>query len=138
MFDKVCPHCRFPLPWKRLYLANWPWARWKCAHCGSTLAFDGNRRGLLGIALVGTMFGGWALEAHVPGSSARTFYGLATVLWMFLFYRFDRVIVVQALGTRCRQCGYDLTALASDRCPECGEPVRSADNAALPDDRGDI
>jgi len=32
----------------------------------------------------------------------------------------------QSTGLRCPSCGYDLTALTSSKCPECGQPFSIA------------
>ncbi len=41
-----------------------------------------------------------------------------------LFY-LERIARSQRLP-RCLKCGYDLTGLTSDRCPECGYPLPPA------------
>ena len=38
----------------------------------------------------------------------------------------ERVAVVQWGFGYCQKCGYDLRGLQSDRCPECGCPVKES------------
>jgi hypothetical protein len=36
------------------------------------------------------------------------------------FFLFDRAVVHERTGFRCRRCGYDLQGQCEARCPECG------------------
>lgn len=36
-------------------------------------------------------------------------------------------------GLHCPRCGYNLTALTTNRCPECGTPFKLADATQVPD-----
>lgn len=95
------------------------WGRWKCSACGAVLGINVRRRLLatipylvLVILLVGVL--------RIPN------YGLAVVLpviigaGMLNFFYFDRPVVHERTGFRCRTCGYDLQGQQEGRCPECG------------------
>lgn len=43
----------------------------------------------------------------------------------------QRPTVAEYAAGFCRKCGYNLTGLTSDRCPECGETLRDKDRQAL-------
>ena len=53
--------------------------------------------------------------------------GIGGVIYAFIFDRVSRYYALRALPDHCRTCGYDLTANASGRCPECGSPIPPAD-----------
>jgi len=44
MKHRCCPECTAPVPWTRLWLRAWIWARWPCQNCGVSLRFDMRRR----------------------------------------------------------------------------------------------
>jgi hypothetical protein len=52
------------------------------------------------------------------GALAITAAAIATCLWSY-----RRLVGVLTLTGRCDWCAYDLTALESERCPECGRRV---------------
>lgn len=47
---KCCPSCGSRVPWKRLWLKAWIWARWPCAECGAKLQFNRTRRVVAAVA----------------------------------------------------------------------------------------
>ena len=113
-----CPNCRAPIPRMRLFMTSL-WGRWQCSACGAVLGINVRRRLLamipylvLVILLVGVL--------RIPN------YGLAVALpviigaGMLNFFYFDRPVVHERTGFRCRQCGYDLQGQKEGRCPECG------------------
>jgi hypothetical protein len=52
------------------------------------------------------------------------------VAGLFNFFLFDRAVVHERTGFRCRKCGYDLQGQTESRCPECGLEFDSAELAA--------
>ncbi len=60
--------------------------------------------GSLVLLLIGALLLGAPLVIAVSGAA----YGL---------------VIAPYFSARCLACGYDLTGLVSDRCPECGTPV---------------
>ena len=46
-----CPVCRTRVPWRRLWLTGWSWAKWPCSKCGMTLGFDLSRRMLIAVSI---------------------------------------------------------------------------------------
>lgn len=114
-----CPNCRAPIARIRVFLRT-AWSRWRCDTCDALLGVDTRRRVLaivpwtaivivLVLILRVTQFG-----LFIAGP---ILLGLA----IFHFFIFDRVVVHERTGVRCRQCGYDLHGQTDDRCPECGE-----------------
>ena len=45
------------------------------------------------------------------------------------FVFFDRAVVLERAGFRCRRCGYDLRGQVQARCPECGEQFDATEPA---------
>ncbi|MCC6909784.1 MAG: hypothetical protein IT430_17755 [Phycisphaerales bacterium] len=70
-------------------------------------------------------------EPHVQWQwdpAALAWSSVSTIAGALLAYAFIRLLIARGrLKGRCDECGYDLTALQSQRCPECGTeiPVRS-------------
>ncbi len=56
-------------------------------------------------------------------------YPLLLVLGLANYFLFDRPVVHERTGFRCRQCGYDLSGQVVSRCPECGSPFEMDDLA---------
>lgn len=48
--------------------------------------------------------------------------GIVPLLWLFLFIRRRRRLVIRARNGLCLNCGYDLRA-STGRCPECGTTI---------------
>jgi hypothetical protein len=42
---------------------------------------------------------------------------------------FEGVTIIEYGPGHCRDCGYNLTGLTSDRCPECGRTLESEEKA---------
>ncbi|HUU98755.1 MAG TPA: hypothetical protein VM487_23735, partial [Phycisphaerae bacterium] len=53
------------------------------------------------------------------------------ILWLPWFLLLERVAVLERLGFRCRQCGYDLRGQTVPRCPECGQEFDAVERAYL-------
>jgi len=95
------------------------WGRWECSACGSVLGIDVRRRLL---AMIPYLF----ILIVLMGFLRLPNYGLVIALpvvvgvGMLNFFFFDRAVVHERTGFRCRTCGYDLRGQKEGRCPECG------------------
>jgi hypothetical protein len=96
--SRCCPACGAKVPWQRLWLKNWAWARWPCRGCGSILTFDYGRRviaamvaSLLAISISGLAFLA-APPAIAPSLLCWVLPG-AAFLTAIMAYAFDRVLV---------------------------------------------
>ena len=113
-----CPNCRAPIPRMRLFMTS-IWGRWQCSSCGSVLGIDVRRR-LLAMIPYLLLLVVLMKFLNLPG------YGLAVALPVVIgagllnFFFFDRPVVHERTGFRCRTCGYDLRGQKEGRCPECG------------------
>ena len=124
-----CPNCRQTIPRIRLLFTT-AWTRWRCSGCSSLLGVDVRRR-LLAIIPC------WIAILFVLIFEVRiTRMGDAVVLSVLIgagflnFFLFDRAVVREGTGFRCRQCGYDLQGQVEARCPECGSAFDPAELAA--------
>jgi hypothetical protein len=123
-----CPNCRRPIPGIRLFFKSL-WSRWRCEGCGSLLGVDVRRRWLATIP--------WAVVLFLLLGVLRvTNLGYAIAVPMIIavgmlnYFLFDRAVVHERAGFRCRQCGYDLQGQVESRCPECGSEFDSSELAA--------
>ncbi|MCP4591432.1 MAG: hypothetical protein GY842_11855 [bacterium] len=113
-----CPNCRKPVARTRLLLTS-AWGRWHCPGCDALLGINVGMRLLGGIPWVIILF--VLLKVfHV------TSYGMFIAVPILMcaaalnFFLFDRAVVHERTGFRCRTCGYDLQGQKDPRCPECG------------------
>ncbi len=123
-----CPNCRQPIPQLRLFMTS-AWGRFNCSRCGALLGIDVTRRLLamipwivilmllLSVARISSL--GWAVAVPV-----------LLAVCLANFFLFDRAVVHERTGFRCRQCGYDLQGQSEARCPECGSAFDAAELAA--------
>ncbi|MFH1417761.1 MAG: hypothetical protein ABII12_05670 [Planctomycetota bacterium] len=113
-----CPNCHKPIPRLSLFVKAM-WTRWRCAGCGALLGIDVRRRLLAVVPWIGIL----ALLLFVVRITTLA-YPLALLIvciaGVLNFCLFDRVVVHERTGFRCRQCGYDLQGQTEGRCPECG------------------
>lgn len=123
-----CPNCRRPIPGLGLFFKSL-WSRWRCEGCGSLLGIDVRRRLLATIP--------WAVILFLLVGVLRvTNLGYAIALPMIIaagmlnYILFDRAVVHERAGFRCRRCGYDLQGQVEPRCPECGSEFDRAELAA--------
>jgi hypothetical protein len=113
-----CPNCRQPIPRSRLFFTT-AWGRWRCSACGSLLGINVRRRLLATIPWICILF-------LLIGVARITSYGVLIagpviiVAGMLNYFLFDRPVVHERSGYRCRRCGYDLQGQVEARCPECG------------------
>ena len=123
-----CPNCRQSIPRIRLFVTP-AWGRWRCGSCGSLLGIDVRRRLLATIPWVGILF-------FLIFVVRITSLGLVIAVPMIIaagilnFFLFDRAVVRDRTGFRCRECGYDLQGQVEARCPECGAEFDLAELAA--------
>jgi hypothetical protein len=66
--------------------------------------------------------GGWPLAAWLPSITG---YGSQAAIGLYLLFGAQRLIEYGLRGVRgrCAGCGYSLTGLTADLCPECGTPI---------------
>lgn len=70
--------------------------------------------------------------------AALVWSGVYTIAGAFITYLVIRLLVASGrLEGLCDECGYDLTALESRRCPECGTAVESPVGSTPPGDAAD-
>ena len=50
-------------------------------------------------------------------------FGMYALIAILTVWYADRLVVLEARGDRCKQCGYNLTGNVSGVCPECGTEV---------------
>ena len=127
MLYAECPNCHCPVSRLRLFFTTM-WGRWRCSGCGALLGIDVRRR-LLAIipwlAIVILLVGVFRITNLGYAIWLPTLIGSALVN----FFLFDRPVVHERTGFRCRSCGYDLQGQMESRCPECGAEFAAADLA---------
>lgn len=123
-----CPNCRVPIPRFRLFITP-AWGRWQCSSCGAVLGIDVRRRLLATIPWIGILF---FLLFVVRITSVGLVIAAPTIIvaGVINFFLFDRAVVRERTGFRCRGCGYDLQGQVEGRCPECGAKFELAALAA--------
>lgn len=113
-----CPNCRQPIPRIRLFLTA-AWGRWRCSGCGALLGIDVRRRLLATIPWVGILFF-LMFVARITSLGYAIAVPMLLAAGMLNYFLFDRAVVHERTGFRCRGCGYDLQGQVEPRCPECG------------------
>lgn len=95
--------------------------RWRCEHCGALLTYSERWRVILCVGCWLVFIGLVICPPTRPWAMRLAWSIPTTLVVMFaLVAWFDRLIVLESRGARCRQCGYDLAGLEERRCPECG------------------
>ncbi len=124
-----CPNCREPIPRLRLFVTT-AWGRWECKRCGALLGVDKRRRLLATIPWI-------AILVLLLGVVRITSYGMPVAVPVLVafglcnYFIFDRAVVHERTGLRCRDCGYDLQGQVEARCPECGRVLDAGQVARL-------
>ena len=120
-----CPNCRQPIARHRLFFST-AWSRWRCEGCDALLGVDLKRRFLAIIPWIAILF--FLLQVvHITRLGLLIALPTIIVAGMLNFFLFDRAVVHERTGFRCRKCGYDLQGQTEARCPECGLEFDSAD-----------
>ena len=85
---------------------------------------------MIEIALYGFLFPFTFGQVHWTGHLSEWWVRCAiwaaplwAILWAWLFVRLRNRLLVAQAGSRCLECGYDLTGNVSGRCSECGAAV---------------
>jgi hypothetical protein len=112
----------------RLFLTS-AWGRFNCRRCGALLGIDVKRRLLAMIPWLAILM---LLMTVFRITSLGTAIAIPVLLIVCAanFFLFDRAVVHERTGFRCRQCGYDLQGQNEARCPECGSPFDLAELGA--------
>lgn len=123
-----CPVCHRPLRWT--YLLRTTWSQWRCDGCGSLLGIDRKRRMLAIAPYAGSVA---VIVFAIPGVGFGDFVILPVAVGtMVCFYLlFDRAVVLERCGLRCKGCGYDLRGQVALRCPECGGALNDTQRVRL-------
>jgi len=109
---------------RRLFGAH-AWAKWRCANCGALLKFKILRRIPISIGLGPLMFGMYLFTKRHINSAIRP-EALVVIFALVLTpmaMAMEGVKVIEYGRGFCRDCGYNLTGLASNQCPECGRLI---------------
>ena len=121
-----CPHCLEAIGWHKAWLAFIPGGRITCHRCQSRLSNTRSARTnqLVAIGLIGFMLT-MCLWCAFPSTTVLAIGTniailLSIILVLMGFLGLGRLRVVRAAGRFCYRCGYNLTANASGKCPECG------------------
>lgn len=86
-----CPCCGNSVPWTRLWLRGWVWAKWPCRNCGVTLTFSGRRRlavAVLWTALSSTTYVVTGYLGFFPRSGYQVALYVITVQTLLMFPAF--------------------------------------------------
>lgn len=129
MFSLECPVCRHSFSRLRSFTRT-AWSRWSCPTCQSVLGISMKRRLIATIPWIGMLlfyflymdlmsWGLWIALPIVCGT------GLA------IYMTFERLVVHERCGFRCRECGYDLQGQQSPQCPECGTVLSEEDTRRM-------
>ena len=127
----VCPQCSTPIPWKRRLLGAHAWAKWRCANCDAFLKFKIKRR----FVVVGVTYAAMFLVYQFARRLATSWIPLvllglvAMVAFTLAIAEMEGVALIEYGAGHCRGCGYDLTGLTSERCPECGRTLLPEERA---------
>ena len=94
-----CPSCKTSVPYTRLWLRSWTWARWSCHECNAQLRFNLSRRILIGFLIASTGFAIVAVSRLAqlsPTVLERIAIGFFTLaIWMSFWFFLDRVDLVK-------------------------------------------
>ncbi|UCD74349.1 MAG: hypothetical protein JSV91_11225 [Phycisphaerales bacterium] len=116
-----CPVCRYPFSRLRA-LARTAWSRWRCPSCESLLGISLKRRliatlpwiVILVFLLLVLRIMSWGMWIAIP---------ILVAAGLGIYMLFERIVVHERCGFRCRSCGYDLQGQVDPHCPECGRAL---------------
>jgi len=122
-----CPNCRRPIAGPRTFFTPM-WGTWRCSGCGALLGIDKRRR-LLAMIPYGILLFVLLAVLHLPNWGYWLALPVVVAVGYVNFVLFDRAVVLERAGFRCRRCGYDLRGQIEPRCPECGWEFDAADTS---------
>ena len=127
-----CPRCNHNLPRDLWFWSTW-WTRLRCEGCGSLLRVNRHGRAVVIVTMLGASLllpCGGVLLFGLSLVMLSVVVGVIMVGSFTLWWRLDRWLVVEPVGSYCAHCAYNLAGIVSGQCPECGKQTASEDPIA--------
>ncbi len=118
MLNQECPVCRNGInPFRSIIRPGW--SRWRCPACDSLIGISFKRRLLVTLPWVGIVIL-WLIGQRTFRLPYAYTVPFLIVSGMALYMFFEKMIIYERCGFRCKDCGYDLRGQSAPCCPECG------------------
>jgi hypothetical protein len=123
-----CPNCRERVSFLRAFFTP-AGGRFQCRACGSILGINVVRRIFVLVPL--TLVCLYIAYAIVRPYGLLLTLAVYVALFVICFSLLDKLTLIERRAFCCRQCGYDLTGLTENRCPECGRTFDPAEREVI-------